>query len=79
MSTVDFWHHFNGITDSLGGELLNGRNQVQWDQESREKAWFDILRRAKISLLRRIGFSVRTQLARQASKKLPLIYYDNNI
>ena len=71
MSTMDFWHHFNGIIDSLGEDLSNGRNQVQWDQESREKAWFDILKRAKFSLLRRIGFSVRTQLAargKQASK-----------
>jgi len=50
MSTVDFWHHFNVMMDSLGENILNGHIQVQWDQESRERAWFDILRRAKISL-----------------------------
>ena len=76
-STVQFWQNFNGILDSLEGGLSNGRIQVQWDQESRERACFDILRKSKKSLLRRIGFSVRPQLV-AASKisELPFFYYD---
>ena len=72
MSTVDFWHHFNVMMDSLGENILNGHIQVQWDQESRERAWFDILRRAKISLWCKMGFSVRRQLAQseRASKRV---------
>jgi len=73
MSTVDFCHHFNGILDSPGEPLSNGRIQVQWEQKSMERAGFDILRRAKNSLHGRIGFWSGGKNWWQARELLPVM------